>query len=82
MEALSLFNRGEYLAPGRDPNPCVRTYGRGPAGVRCRDCGRLYFRRTGSRRYYKCFVRPATYSQATDHRVGWNACAEFRRKES
>ena len=63
----------------RDPNPCVKTFGFGPDGVKCKSCRHLYYHQR-SKRYYKCRLRSFTFGPATDHRVRWNACSQFKRK--
>lgn len=65
-----------YMDEG-DPNPCVQKYGRGPPGVKCKDCAYLAIKPTYSKNYYKCRVRGITSGAATDHRVSWNACGLF-----
>jgi hypothetical protein len=64
------------FSPPSEPNPCVRLWGPGPEGRQCKTCKRLVshdFRR----RYYKCELRKQTACAATDHRVGWRACAKY-----
>jgi hypothetical protein len=60
----------------RDPNPCVRAFGVGPAGKKCGDCNRLAVR-VFAKNYYKCTLRQVTAGPGTDHRVGWKACAKY-----
>jgi hypothetical protein len=72
---MTLFD-GAVLPPqSHDPNPCVRFYGAGPIGKRCKSCG-LLLAFAASRRWYKCSLRKKA-GPATDHRVGWNACAKY-----
>lgn len=63
-----------------NPNPCVRLYGLGPEGAKCRDCHLLWHFQQ-SRGWYKCSLRKGKKGglggPATDHRVGWDACAKF-----
>lgn len=61
-----------------DANPCVRSFGFGPAGKKCKQCAHLYYHQK-SKRYYKCRYRTFSFGPATDHRVRWNACAFFTR---
>ncbi|MEN6547729.1 MAG: hypothetical protein ABFE07_16975 [Armatimonadia bacterium] len=62
-----------------EPNPCVRLWGPGPEGAKCRTCTLLVLvvRYGAGRRYYKCRMRRMSMSEATDHRVGWRACAKY-----
>lgn len=64
-----------------EPNECVRVFGLGPEGKRCRDCSRLYVKRF-ARRYYKCELRKETAGPGSDHRINWRACARFAAKEA
>lgn len=57
-------------------NPCVRIFGPGPEGVKCKDCAHLW-RKRFSRTYYKCDLRGNTNGPGTDHRVNWPACSQF-----
>lgn len=57
-------------------NPCVRKYGEGPAGKKCKDCRHLIAKRY-SKTYYKCTFRGDTNGPGTDHRVSWQACAKW-----
>jgi hypothetical protein len=63
-----------------DPNPCVRLYGYGPEGERCKTCAKLWSHRT-ARTYYKCELREFTRGPGSDHRVGWAACAKYERRK-
>ncbi len=64
--------------PGpREPNPCVRVYGYGPEGAKCKDCTHLDYHRPSLKRYYKCLLRKITAGPGTDHRVGWRACGKW-----
>lgn len=73
MEVIHL----EYL---RDPNPCLALYGVA-SGEICRDCEHLvwYQRR---KRFYKCELRKITHGPATDHKVRWQACGAFERRNN
>lgn len=57
-------------------NPCVRLYGKGPDGMRCKSCLHLYVHAHG-RSYYKCEFRVFTHGPATDHRVNYPACRRW-----
>lgn len=57
-------------------NPCVRVFGPGPEGRRCKHCKHLFFYQMGGR-YYKCALRPVTGGPGSDHRVNWPACVKF-----
>lgn len=60
-----------------EPNPCVRLYGPGPAGEKCKNC-RLFLRRGGNTQtYFKCLLRGVTSGPASDHRANWAACKRF-----
>ena len=71
-----------FPLPPEEPNPCVRKYGAGPAGEKCKTCARLIQRDHHDARYYKCELRGDTHGRATDHRVGWNACAYYVKEVS
>lgn len=60
-----------------NPNPCVQAFGPGPHGRICNGCALLNLRWASGRRYYKCSKRRMSSCEATDHRVGWDACAKF-----
>ena len=58
-------------------NPCVRHYGNGPAGAKCKECA-LFIRRGGhANTYFKCELRGVTNGPGTDHRANWLACGRF-----
>jgi len=61
-------------------NPCVRLYGPGPDGAKCKEC-RLLIVNQKSKRYFKCELRGFTNGPATDHRANWPACGRFVQKE-
>ena len=63
-----------------EPNPCVRLWGPGPEGTKCRTCAHLIARRW-ARIYYKCDMRRMSRCEATDHRVLWRACGKYERRE-
>jgi len=67
----------EVLSSPQEPNPCVRLYGAGPEGKKCKQCALLY-RKCYSRCYLKCRMRPDTNGPGTDHKARWNACAKFK----
>jgi hypothetical protein len=60
-----------------EKNPCVRLYGPGPDGAKCKTCSRLHARTYYPHTYYKCGLRKDTACAATDHRVRWRACAKY-----
>lgn len=64
------------LKPFEKGNPCIRVYGAGPEGKRCKHCAHLYVK-TYSNRYFKCDLRKNTNGPATDHKMNWAACAKF-----
>lgn len=95
MEQLELFadapeagvSNTETKLRRANPNPCVQVYGRGKEGVQCKTCVLLSKRTyagypglSAARRYYKCELRGDTHGAATDHRVGWDACAKYQEK--
>lgn len=55
-------------------NPCVKVYGPGPEGARCKTCALLV--RNG--RYAKCRLRRISHGAATDHRVYHPACGKYQ----
>lgn len=60
-----------------EQNPCVRLYGPGPAGARCKTC-RLFLRKGGyAKTYFKCELRGDTNGPGTDHRANWPACGRY-----
>jgi hypothetical protein len=63
-----------------EANPCVRLWGLGPEGAKCKTCTLLVCRTYGPHRYYKCPLRADSACAATDHRVGWRACAKYEEK--
>lgn len=77
---VTLFGTNEPVASHQsefqDPNPCVRWFGLGPEGRKCKDCKHLICF-AYSKNYYKCDQRRITSGAATDHRIRWNACAKF-----
>lgn len=63
-------------------NPCVRAHGFGPQGATCKTCALLWCHETrAGKRFYKCRLRKCTFGMATDHRVRWDACAQYREKK-
>lgn len=67
------------LEAAKIANPCVRNFGPGPEGAKCGTCKRLVFTQYTSK-YYKCTERKITRGLATDHKVGWDACAKYEKK--
>ena len=57
-------------------NPMVLKYGADPNNRRCKDCKHLQGCRQ-SKVWYKCLLRGVSHSEATDHRVNWEACSKF-----
>jgi hypothetical protein len=66
--------------PGAPVNPCVRAFGLGPEGKRCKECALLIRRDDCAKVYLKCALRANTRGPATDHRAGWPACGKFAEK--
>lgn len=60
-----------------EPNPCVRLFGEGPEGAKCKTCALLLTTYGAGRKYYKCSLRRMSRCEATDHRVSWRACAKW-----
>lgn len=58
-------------------NPMLR-FGKTP-GMKCKDCANLCYVEY-ARRYYKCRLRKCTGGPKSDHRVGWDACSKFTKK--
>jgi len=70
--------RAQALFPvAVEPNPMVRRHGAASPVATCRTCSHLLRTEGGMRIFYKCRLRGVSSSGATDHRVGWNACALF-----
>lgn len=61
-------------------NPCVAAFGPGPDGRVCGDCVHIWARGDTAGTYYKCDLRRVTGGAASDHRVGWPACARFEER--
>lgn len=61
-------------------NPCVRLFGPGPAGVKCKACKHLEYHQPSKKRFYKCYYRPFSRGAATDHKFNWSACAKFEKR--
>lgn len=57
-------------------NPCVRAFGIGPEGMRCKQCVHLY-RKHYSKTYIKCELRKNTNGPGSDHKANWPACGKF-----
>lgn len=76
IEQLSLPGITDQTVPRRDPNPCIRLYGPGPADYRCRDCQHFERHRQGTT-WFKCALRKNTGGRATDHRALWQTCGRF-----
>jgi hypothetical protein len=70
----------QQFTAATDPNPCVRLWGLGPEGTKCKTCVHLVVRQFANR-YFKCRKRKMTSGPGTDHRVGWNACGLYEPKE-
>ena len=66
----------QQVSAQSNANPCVRAFGRGPEGQKCKGCLYLLAKRM-SKTYYKCEHRKITAGPATDHRVRWDACAKY-----
>jgi hypothetical protein len=65
-----------------DPNPCVRLFGKGPEGAKCKKCVHLV-RMLYGHTVLKCEERgDLTHGPKTDQRSGWNACSKFESGEN
>jgi hypothetical protein len=60
-----------------DPNPMVRKFGMDQQNRKCSDCDALVYLERGTRKVYKCKARSVSHSEASDHRLKWNACRRF-----
>ncbi len=76
MRQAELFEENPTTARNENSNPLVVAYGLDALGRKCRDCVHLTFRDRVAR-YYKCELRFISSGAATDHRAGWDACAQF-----
>jgi hypothetical protein len=72
--------QAELLGIPSEPNPLRARFGPGPEGAKCKTCVHLIDLRGGAKLFHKCFRRGASNSEATDHRVGWNACSLYEVK--
>jgi hypothetical protein len=63
-------------------NPCLAAFGNGPDGEKCKNCVHLLKRSARNSTFYKCEKRKITSSVASDHRVNWSACGQFKAKEA
>lgn len=68
--------QAEAIRLSKIKNPCVRQFGAGPEGKKCKTCKSLTYHQF-TRKYYKCKNRPITRGPATDHNVGWDACGKY-----
>ncbi len=68
----------QFGLPGKhnNPNPCVKLYGFGPDGAKCKGCQLLTWHTT-ARKYFKCSLRNFTHGPGSDHRANWTACQRF-----
>lgn len=65
----------------RHENHCVRAYGIGTAGVKCKSCRLLLRHRPGRKTYFKCELRKFTRGPGSDHRANWQSCSRYQIKE-
>ena len=70
------INGSRYRVPLAAINPCIATYGQGPAAARCGSCAHLGATRAGAQTLYYC-----RYS-GQPKRVTWPACANFAEPSS
>jgi hypothetical protein len=59
-------------------NPCINSYGEGPAGAKCKTCKYLLYKHR-TRRYYKCHFRYITSGPGSDHKINWPACGKYEK---
>src|SRR6187402_922152 len=71
QKQVKLFGMG-----GGTTNPCVRYYGTGPEGIKCKTCSHL-FRKRYSKTYIKCDLRMNTNGKGSDHKANWPACSKY-----
>jgi len=76
-DQLALFPN---YVPDTDKNPMVWKYNR-TEGKKCKQCALLIKDTYHNKAYYKCQLRGISRSMATDHRINWNACGQFKEKE-
>ena len=63
-------------AKERFVNPCMKVYGPGPEGAKCKSCKSLYGVQF-AKVYHKCKLRKETRGPGSDHRVNWPACGKY-----
>ncbi len=61
-------------------NPCISLYGTGPEKQTCKGCIHLRYPLQYSAKHWKCDLRKLSHGTATDHRVGWPACARYEKR--
>ena len=77
MRYGELFKNFDAREISTEPNPCVKTWGVGPTGMRCKHCQHIKALKYANT-YYKCAKRGRwTHGPSTDHRLNWKACAKF-----
>jgi hypothetical protein len=59
-------------------NPCIQSYGEGPAGTKCKTCKYLLYKHQ-TKRYYKCHFRYITSGPGSDHKINWPACGKYQK---
>ncbi len=67
----------------KDANPCVALYG--PCAIEgqtCKGCIHLRYpiMPNPKARFWKCALRKLTHGRATDHKVGYPACAKYEER--
>lgn len=70
------------IANNYDDNPMVRRHGpyQNPVRRFCKTCRFITYASNGNRQYIKCYRRGISRSDATDHRLKWNACRLYERE--
>jgi hypothetical protein len=77
-DILELFDAVD--AAPREPNPCRRLYGPGPADKTCSSCA-LLAGHGNERTYWKCTLRELTAGAGSDHKRRWQACGRYAEQE-
>ena len=76
---LSTPTKAQYKANRFLANPMIRAFGMAHDPLaRCKDCKNLVYKQY-AKRYYKCILRGCSNSEATDHRLHWQACSKFEK---
>ncbi|RYC70694.1 hypothetical protein [Spirosoma sordidisoli] len=74
-------NRSAWHSGTKHGNPCIKVFGPGPEGAKCKTCALLRYVEY-SKRYYKCAKRGVSSSVTTDHLINWPACGQYQAENS